>query len=137
VAVPIKYEPWATDVLKNFPKFGKEPVFSFTRQLFFMKVRQYGVFRGLSYPIESYISETGKVRGKKQVIERHPRDFALHALRHVRASELVEYYGFDPRELCAFGGWTYQTAGLPGVLDRYLAIGWQGYFGKLMRPVQR
>lgn len=137
VAVPTKYEPWARPVYEYFRKWGPNPVFNFTRQLLGSRTRESLVFNGLRYPVESYLVKTGEVDDKgepvKRKVLRHPKNFALHALRHLRASELVEVYGFDGPQLCAYGGWTYRHAGLPGVLDRYVQVGWQGYLPKLLR----
>lgn len=137
VALPLNYEPWAAILYRYFQDRATSPVFRFTRQLLSVRVREGMVFNGLGYPIESYTIKDGvKVDAKGKPLRirvpRHPRAFALHALRHLRASELVDFHGFAGPELCSYGGWTLKSAGLPHVLDRYISSSWQGYFPKLL-----
>lgn len=58
----------------------------------------------------------------------------VHALRHLRASELVGFYGFDGFNLATYGGWTYHTlAQTTPIMDKYLSLSWQGHFAKLLK----
>lgn len=131
VALPLNYEPWARELGKYFDARGEKLVFPFTRQHVGDVIRESGVFEGLEYPIEKYTIWQEKVAGPP--VERHLRPFNLHALRHLRASELVEHYGFDGIDLAIYGGWTFRASVGVGSLDRYLSLGWQRYFPKLLR----
>ncbi|MFZ7137867.1 MAG: hypothetical protein ACOWW1_05565 [archaeon] len=139
VAVPVNFEPWAKEVYNYFQGFGDRPVFPFTRQWVGRYVREHGVFEGLTYPIEKYVivERSGKLK-KIRPVSRHMRPYNLHAIRHSRASELVEFYGFDGFNLATYGGWTYKTAArTSGVMGRYLSLGWQSYFPKLLKQRRR
>jgi len=128
-----KYEPWIPQLCKFFLERGKKHVFPFTRQMMWRHSKK--VFKGLIYPIESYelIEDRGDIKVRK-VRNFHYRNFRLHALRHIRTTELVEYYGFDGVDLCAFVGWALQTTMRgPQVLSRYLSVHWQRYFPKLLK----
>jgi len=135
VALPLEYEPWAKVVYDYFQKFKDRTVFPFTRQRVGMYVRENKVFEDLTYPIEKYVvvESTGETK-KVNRVNRHIRRYNLHALRHSRASELVEFYGFDGFNLATYGGWTYKTAArTSNVMERYLSLGWQSYFPKLLK----
>ncbi|MEN3052086.1 MAG: hypothetical protein ABC596_09780, partial [Candidatus Methanosuratincola petrocarbonis] len=136
VALPLnpEYEPWTKPVVEYFEKKGEDEVFPFTRQYVHKVVDRERVFRNLTYPIEPY-----KVRTENEVkvIELHPRPFKLHALRHLRATELVDFYGFSLEELATYGGWTLKSASIgSSAMARYLALNWQGYFPKLLKPLR-
>lgn len=135
VGLPLdpKYEPWTKEVCKYYLAQKNEACFPFTRQ----KVWQYSkqVFEGLTYPIERYtiIEEEGEERIRKTV-KRHPRAFRTHALRHVRAAELIEHYGFDGIDLSIYGGWTLRSmTGVGSSMQRYAHLRWQKYFAKLLK----
>jgi len=132
VAVPSekKYDPWVLTVYDYFKKRGEQTVFPFTRQ----RVWQYSkeVFEGLQYPIERYRVVKGKI---VKVVDRHFRDFRTHALRHMRATELIEYYGFDGIDLSIYGGWTLRSMiGVGSAMQRYAHLQWRKYFPKLLKP---
>ena len=131
IALPLKYEPWAKPLRAYFKERTKVLVFPFTRQ----KVWSYAkdAFDRLKYPIEQYAIYEGEVPKVKKIRKAHTRDFRLHALRHLRATELVEYYGFNAFDLATFCGWTYRTAIGMSSVDRYLSLGWQTYFPKLLK----
>lgn len=146
VALPMdpKFEPWAKELADYSISMGSEPVFPFTRQLAFKYAQK--TFKGLWYKIEKYYSITDEQ--KEQILKdgekrertletQHLKRFGLHALRHVRSSELVEYYGFDAFDLALFGGWSMNSAtsraGVSSAMARYLSLRWQGYFGKLLK----
>jgi hypothetical protein len=138
IAVPLKLQSEAKDLLNHFQKYSSdELVFPFTRAKPLDYVsRVQPVFKGLTYPIETYVVGP---KGDLKKVPSHKRDFKLHALRHLRASELVEKYGFDGFNLAAYGGWTIRTASsffgqsIPSVISRYLYLNWQGYIQKLLR----
>ena len=137
IGLPLNFDGWATPLLEYFKDAKDSLVFPFTRQHVGTYVREHGVFKGLTYPIETYgIYKEGKLVKK---VEKHTRQFGLHALRHQRATELVEHYGFDGFNLAAYGGWTIRTSQLmfgvlvPVVFSRYLYLNWQGYFPKLLK----
>jgi hypothetical protein len=124
VALPLQYEPWAKDLFTYFEEHGERPVFNFTRQELWRKAKPY--FKGFSYQIEKYtIWKDGQII---KIIDNHEKPFTLHALRHLRATELVEYYGFSGFDLSIFGGWTIQQS-----FGRYISLNWQSYIGKLLR----
>lgn len=135
IALPLdeQYEPWAKAVYGFFLQMGDKPVFPFTRQAVWKYVKQAHVFDGLTYPIERYtLMKQGNL--KKETIPTHYRNFRLHALRHLRATELVSFYGFDGFNLATYGGWTYHTmAQTSAIMDRYLSLSWQSYFPKLLK----
>lgn len=130
IALPLKYEPYAEPLYEYFQEFGNSPVFNFTRQKLWQQAKP--LFEGLKYPIEKYtIWENGELQ---KTVDRHLKAFTLHALRHVRASELVEYYGFNGFDLSVYGGWTMRTmVGISGQMDRYVSLSWNSYVGKLLK----
>lgn len=143
IGVPIGYEPLAMTLFEYFKEFGKNIVFSFTRQDAYRYSKEHETFKGLIYPIERYtIWEKGRLIS---TVEDHNKPYTLHAIRHTRATELVEFYGFDGFNLAAYGGWTISVAQsmfgarTPRVFSRYLYLNWQGYFPKLLkrRPSER
>jgi hypothetical protein len=134
IGLPLEYEPWAREVYGYFQECQGDFVFPFTRQKLWREVR--GYFKGLTYPIEEYVVLKN---GELRKIPSHQHRFALHALRHLRSTELVERYGFDGFNLAAYCGWTIMTAQaqfgvrVPRVIARYLYLNWQGYFPKLLK----
>lgn len=131
IALPVKFEEWAKEVHNYFIQFSeKDPVFYFTRQKLWAKSKPY--FKGLSYPIERYsVYDNGQVL---KVVHSHPKNFTIHALRHLRATELVEYYNFTGFELAIYGGWKIGTSvGFSGQFDRYINLNWRSYVGKLFK----
>lgn len=127
VALPLdeKYEPWSRPLLKYYQSKGSSVVYQFTRQT----LRNYAAsaFAGLKYDIE-----TQRIGGES--VGRHQRDAAVHFLRHVRASELGWFYGFSPADLASYCGWSLKNAGFSSVMARYVKLGWQSYFDKLLKP---
>lgn len=134
VAIPLEseYEPWTKPLYDYFTQFGNRSVFPFTRQKVGRLSRPF--FKGLTYPIESYrVFENGKV---VKVVDDHVRPFALHALRHLRTTELIAFYGFNGFDLSLYGGWTLRTTlglGGGGSFDRYAHLQWRQYFPKLLK----
>lgn len=142
-AVPLdpKYEPWTMELFKYFEDAGEEDVFSFGRQTVYRRSKK--VWADLAYIIEDYsvaINSQGVITGieterETKVVDRHLRTFTTHALRHLRASDLVNYYGFTGVDLSAFGGWTLSTSmRVSRSVDRYVALDWRAYFPKLLKP---
>jgi hypothetical protein len=134
IALPLdkRYEPWTVDILQYYRKCGDKPLFPFTRQRALQIAWQ--AFKGLKYPIERYVI-ANKSLGLRKVVDSHLKPFGLHALRHLRASELIEFYGFDGIDLSIYGGWTLKSmVGVGGSLERYAHLQWQKYFPKLLKP---
>ncbi len=139
VAVPLETTPEAKPLLEYAEQFQPDQfLFDFTRAdpLDWIS-RVEPVFNGLSYPIDTYMVS---LEGKLEKIPSHQRNFKLHALRHLRSTELVEAYGFDGFNLAAYGGWKIQTStakfgqAIPSVVARYLYLRWQAYIDKLITP---
>ena len=135
VALPLnsEYEPWTEVVLQHYIECGDDFCFPFTRQKVWMYAKE--AFEGLMYPIERYkiVKRKGDSRVVK-VVDRHARPFRTHALRHVRATELIEYYGFDGFELSIYGGWTLRSIiGVAMAMERYAHLQWRKYFPKLLK----
>jgi hypothetical protein len=124
VALPLLYESWANELLDYFEGFGDNPVFPFTRQKLWATAKPY--FENYHYRIDKYTIWKNKKLLK--TVESHDKYFTLHALRHLRATELVEYYGFSGFDLSIYGGWTIQQS-----FGRYISLNWQSYIGKLLK----
>ena len=126
IAIPLNpvYEPWTRELYNYFVKHGNNRVFPFTRQKAYKYAQE--AFEDLTYPIEPY-----RVGGDK--VKRHFRKFRTHALRHARATELIEFYGFDHFDLCVYGGWTMKSAMGVGSLSRYAHLQWRKYFPKMLK----
>lgn len=137
VALPMNpiYESWTRPLYRYFRKHRSKLVFPFTRQLVWQYVKKHRIFDGLLYPVDQYA--VWKDKKKIYDVNEHLRPFALHALRHLRATELVQFYGFDGRDLAVYGGWTFRSMGFPSTADRYLSLGWQSYFPKLLKGRNR
>lgn len=133
IALPLdkKYEPFTKPLYSYFQKFkSNELVFPFTRQ----KAGEYAsdIFKGLKYPIDGYkIYKDGKV--EKEQTE-HNKPFRTHALRHLRATELLSRYKFDGTDLSVYGGWTLRSMlGIGSAMTRYTHLRWDHYFPKLLK----
>jgi len=128
-----QYEPWTKEVCKYYLAQKNEACFPFTRQKVWSYAKQ--VFEGLTYQIEKYTIVEGQGETKiSREKKRHPRQFRTHALRHIRAAELIEHYGFDGIDLSAYGGWTLRSMiGVGSAMERYAHLRWQKYFPKLLK----
>jgi integrase len=126
IALPIdrEYEPWTEDFVDLFSKAGSDYVWYLPRQRLNEVVKVW--FEGLEYPIEKY--KKGDIE-----VSRHWKPFRLHALRHLRATELMNFYGFSLDELRQFMGWTASAIGHSAMVDRYAHLDWQRYFPKLLK----
>lgn len=138
-------EPWALELYDYFKEFSPDQyVFPFTRQKLWRVARQ--AFDGLTYPIEEYtrIIEEHELKEGMQIVkeredgfivkhESHSRMMGTHAIRHARAVDLMQYYGFSVQELSVIGGWTLRSmTGASGAISRYAHLDWQSYFEKLL-----
>jgi hypothetical protein len=133
IALPLdgRYEKWTEELVDYYESCKNAPLFPFTRQRIGQLTRK--VFGGLSYPIEQYVI-VKKDLGLRKVVKQHIKPFRLHALRHLRATELVEFYGFDGMDLSVYGGWTLRSMiGVGSSLERYAHLQWQRYFPKLLK----
>lgn len=125
----VQYEPWTKEVIEYFEQKKDKPVFPFSRQ----KVWNYSksIFKGLRYPIETYSVREDEI---SKTVDRHMKPFRIHALRHLRASELIEVYGFDGVDLSIYGGWTLKSMiGVGSAMERYVHLQWRRYFPKLLK----
>jgi hypothetical protein len=132
IALPLdrKYEPFTEQLFEYVREFGKNQyVFPFTRQKAWQEASI--IFQGLEYPIETYVVS---VNGEKQPpILEHMKPFRTHALRHLRATELLEQYDFSGVELSLYGGWTLRsTVGVGSSLSRYSHVHYRKYLPKLL-----
>jgi integrase len=134
VGLPIDSDPWVPQLLDYWKAAGKGYVFPFNRYHADYYVKQNEVFKGLEYPIVKY-----KILGdaEPKIVEEHPHPLILHGLRHVRATELMERYNFNLEQVAVYGGWKIRTVQSvsPILVDRYLALGYRFYVGKLLRPL--
>lgn len=131
VALPTETEPWAKPLYNYYKSFGDESVFPVTRQYVWLHAKPF--FEGFKYPIESYKKKMGT--GEIQVVPGHSRTFALHALRHLRATELVRVFHFKAEDLAAYCGWRLTTVTkATSVMERYIDLGaYLEYFPKLLK----
>lgn len=137
IALPLnpKYEPWTEQLYNYFQEFKNDKVFSFTRQKASAYARD--VFGGFMYQIDSYkLWKKGEPK-KTKTIKEHPKPFCIHALRHLRATELIEDYGCDGIDLSIYGGWTLRSMiGVGSAMSRYAHLNWRRYFPKLLKERQ-
>ena len=131
IALPIEktFEPFTEKLFDYVKQFGSDFVFPFTRQKAWQRSTE--IFKGLEYPIETYKIS---IKGTKQppVLE-HMKPFRTHALRHLRATELLEVYDFSGVELSLYGGWTLKsTVGVGSSLSRYAHLHYRKYLPKLL-----
>ncbi len=133
IALPLEkmYEPWTEKLYNYYLERGDNKVFPFTRQ----KAWEYSqeIFSGLSYPIEKY-SQFNSQEAKPTPIKAHMKPFRTHALRHLRATELIETFGFTGFDLSVYGGWTLRSmVGVGSSMSRYAHLDWRRYFPKLLK----
>jgi integrase len=131
IALPLerKYEPWTEQLYDYYQEQGSDKVFPFTRQKAWDYAQE--AFAGLSYPIEKY---TGYNSDDIKAVKAHMKPFRTHALRHLRATELIETFGFTGFDLSVYGGWTLRSmVGVGSALSRYAHLDWRRYFPKLLK----
>lgn len=131
IALPIETEPLAKPLYNYYKSFGDNPVFPFTRQ--FVWVRAKEIFEGFSYPILEY--KLKEPTGEIVEVPAHNKRFTLHAIRHLRATELVRFYHFKAEDLAAYCGWRLTTVTkATAVMERYIDLGaYLEYFPKLLK----
>ncbi len=133
IALPLtkEYEPWTEQLYAYYMQHKDDKVFPFTRQ----KAWDYAqkTFSGLSYPIEKYNQYEVK-NPKPKPVRAHMKPFRTHALRHLRATELIETFGFTGFDLSVYGGWTLRSmVGVGSAMSRYAHLDWRRYFPKLLK----
>ena len=133
IALPLdkKFESWTEPLYNYYQEHGNDKVFPFTRQ----KAWEYAqeTFTGLKYPIEKYNMYESE-ENKPQPIRAHMKPFRTHALRHLRATELIETFGFTGFDLSVYGGWTLRSmVGVGSAMSRYAHLDWRRYFPKLLK----
>lgn len=133
IALPLNrtYEPWTEQLYNYYLEHGEHKVFPFTRQ----KAWDYAqkTFSGLTYPIEKY-SQYDPENPKPISVKAHMKPFRTHALRHLRATELIETFGFTGFDLSVYGGWTLRSmVGVGSAMSRYAHLDWRRYFPKLLK----
>jgi hypothetical protein len=128
VALPLdpKYEPWTNDLLiyclNRQTEDRNKDIFNVSPRTIQRYAQKH--FKGLSYYIEKY----GDVPG-------HYRNILTHGLRHIRATELLNRYGFDGIDITIFCGWSItREVGMPKMAKRYVYGQWARYFPKLLIP---
>ncbi len=133
IALPLekKFEPWTEQLYNYYLEQGNDKVFPFTRQKAWDYAKE--TFSGLSYPIEKY-SQYDPEDPKPKPVKAHNKPFRTHALRHLRATELIETFGFTGFDLSVYGGWTLRSmVGVGSSLSRYAHLDWRRYFPKLLK----
>lgn len=125
VALPLtkEFEPWIYEIKEYFEyKKSKKKVFNYTPRT----LQNYGseAFDGLEYDIAKY-----------KGVKRHKRKMNTHALRHIRATELMMIYGFDGIDISIFCGWEMKrfAPAMPDMAKRYIYGQWARYFPKLLK----
>jgi hypothetical protein len=132
IALPFEkeFEPFTEQLFNYVRQFGSNHVFPFTRQKAFEYSTE--IFKGLTYPIERYKPFKNGVQLPE--VEEHSKPFRTHALRHLRATELIEVFDFSGIELSIYGGWTLRSMlGVGSSLSRYAHLHWKKYFPKLLQ----
>jgi len=133
IALPLekKFEPWTELLYHYYMEHGEDKVFPFTRQKAWDYAQQ--TFSGLRYPIEKYNMHDPE-NPKSKPIKAHMKPFRTHALRHLRATELIETFGFTGFDLSVYGGWTLRSmVGVGSAMSRYAHLDWRRYFPKLLK----
>jgi hypothetical protein len=133
IALPLekKFEPWTEQLYNYYTEHKDEKVFPFTRQKAWEYAQQ--TFSGLRYPIEKYNMYEPE-NPKSKPIKAHMKPFRTHALRHLRATELIETFGFTGFDLSVYGGWTLRSmVGVGSAMSRYAHLDWRRYFPKLLK----
>lgn len=129
------YEPW-TQYLYDYitaKREAHEPLWPFTQKQ--ARDRAKILFDQYEYEIMPYVRKVGDI---KQQVNMHKHPFRLHGPRHIRATELEDFYAFTPRDMSLFGGWTPQTKGIATTASgRYTTAGmykkWRPYAAKLLK----
>ncbi|MEM2674735.1 MAG: hypothetical protein QXW77_03780 [Candidatus Hadarchaeales archaeon] len=128
IALPADYDPLAREVYRYISQREGEILFPWNR--FELHDAAKELFQGLGYVVYTYTVQRG---GELKRVPTHLKSYCLHSLRHQRATELVEKFGFDAFDLSVYFGWTLKGLGLSSA-SRYLHLDWRKYFPKLLRP---
>lgn len=135
-----KYDPWVKQCYDYLSQKSK-PGFQFSRQQMWVTAKE--IFEGLVYTIHPY--KKAVIKGGQYVyddreklvkvqVQESTKDFANHAIRHLRNLELKKFYGLAPEERAGYGGWTLATvAGTSAAQDRYEEALWRIYFPKMLK----
>lgn len=128
--LPLNYDPLVPEVTGYIEERQKETeaIFPFYRQQLYTVAKQ--LFDGFTYKIVPY---SFGPKGARKVRHEHLKDFANHALRHLRASELRNFYGIKESDLDAFVGWVPSRGERSTTQDRYAEAPWRTYFPKLLK----
>jgi hypothetical protein len=144
VGLPLdkKYEPWTQQLYDYYREFKSDDfVFPFDRKQVWRYVSEHKVFDGLTYPIEKYVWMPKNGKEKKTILP-HSKPFKLHALRHLRISELRRFYRIKGEDLAVYVGWSLHTTiakegvRIPQMTSTYdpeIYQDWQSYFPKLLK----
>lgn len=128
VASSMRLDPLAEDVWEGVQHFEGPPGPLFSISPRTVERATAHTFWGLSYPIMSY-------KVSQERVDQHWRIFNVHALRHIRATELSQHYGFSGEDLARFLGWTMGSARLSNMIERYEMYSWKKYGQRLLiRP---
>ncbi|MDG6222311.1 MAG: hypothetical protein QCH99_03515 [Candidatus Bathyarchaeota archaeon] len=133
IALPLEkeFEPWTEPLYMYYLEHEGGKVFPFTRQKAWNYAQE--TFDGLRYPIEKY-STYDSEENKPTPVKSHMKPFRTHALRHLRATELIENFGFTGFDLSVYGGWTLRSmVGVGSAMSRYAHLDWRRYFPKLLK----
>jgi integrase len=125
-------DPWVRKLALEWSKTGGRSPYRFTRR--FAYVANKTVFDGYEYVIEDQRVQLkdGTVLFEK---EKHNKQSSNHGLRHFRARELTQDYGFTDNDLMTFFGWSPVSFGKNPYMQRYQNLRWQDYFDKLLTRV--
>lgn len=136
------YDPWVPELKSYFEgkPLGK-PVFDFTRFNLGDYVDDNDVFEGLVWRLEEYhifLNKNGVMEVKR--VPTHLVRFTIHRLRDARATNLIDYYGFDGYGLSVHGGWkpSGTVPGMSPVMAKYttpIYTDWEKPFPKLLKPL--
>ena len=135
IALPLdkEYEPWTKEIYNYFLKRREQDIAWNIFRTTPRTIQNYAkeAFNGLVYNIEDYTIY------KKSKVLRHSRNILTHALRHIRATDLMMRYGFDGIDIAVFCGWALggsKTIGIPKMAKRYIYGQWGRYISKLFVP---
>jgi hypothetical protein len=72
--------------------------------------------------------------GEVVEVPAHSANYSIKSLRNQKASDLINFFGFDGFNLAAYGGWSIKSQiKVTDVMTRYIYVNWQAYFTKLLR----
>ena len=125
IALPVSVK-WVSELMELFEN-SKREVFKYSSRSIQRYFRE--AFGDLTYPIERYsLMKKTEGENKGEPVPRHMKPVSTHALRHLRLSELSNFYGFDEIDLAVFAGWK-----LKGMASRYVTGQWGRYVDKFLK----